>query len=603
MSAFDERLLELYETELRYLRYAGADFARRFPKLAARLELSGQGSADPHIERLLESFAFLTARLHRRVEDDLAVVPAALLQSLYPLLANPVPATGIARLHTSAERPPPPTGVSLARGSTLFARGETGALCRFRTGYEVRVRPLAAGRLRAESPGARDLFDRGKVDAVIALRLSGQGAPLDEVDLETLRLHFTGPRKHATQVQELLLAETTELRAVDVGTGKAVDLGPDSLRHVGFEASEALLPDDVETHPAQRLMREHFILPEKFLFLDVENLGRRPRGASVDLLFGLRRRPPSWLDLRAVEVALNCTPVINLFPMTAEPLPLNHQDTEYRVVPELGAEETHEVHSVRRVDVTAPGDPVPRRVAPFFGHSPDDDASEAPEIYWVARRDMAGSGRAGSDTFLAFVEPDLRAVRPGRETATIQTFCTNRTLAEQLNAGAALVTDAELPARIALVDQPTPPVPPVHDARVLWQLVSQLSLNNLSLSDRTAPGQAVETLRHMLRLHCPPHRPESVREVMGITDIRTRTVVRRVGTDVWRGFCEGLEVTVTLDETNFAETSAYLFATVLRHVLSLHAAVNTFVELVLVSRQREGVWKRWTPMIGGRALI
>jgi len=603
MSAFDERLLELYETELRYLRYAGADFARRFPKLAARLELSGQGSADPQIERLLESFAFLTARLHRRVEDDLAIVPAALLQSLYPLLANPVPATAIARLVTSGELPPPPTGISLPRGSTLFARGETGALCRFRTSYDVDLRPIAAGRLRAESPGARDLFDRGKVDAVIALRIQGQGAPLGEVELDTLRLHFAGPRKHATQVQELLMAETSELLVVDPDTGEAANLGPDCLHHVGFGASDSLLPDDVETHPAQRLMREHFILPEKFLFLDVAGFERRPRGAAVELLFGLRRRPPSWLDLRAVKVALNCTPVINLFPMTAEPIPLNHQDTEYRIVPELGAEETHEIHSVHRVEVTAPGDPAPRRVAPFFGQRLNIDAAAEPDIYWVTRRDMASGGREGSDTFLAFVEPELRGVRPGRETATVQTLCTNRTLAEQLNAGAELVTDNEIPARIVLLDQPTPSVPPMHDAGVLWQLVAQLSLNNLSLADRNGRGEAVETLRNMLRLHCPSHRPESVREVMGITDIQTRTVVRRVGADVWRGFCEGLEITVTLDETNFAETSAYLFATVLRHVLSLHAAVNTFVELVLVSRQREGVWKRWAPMIGGRALI
>lgn len=603
MSTFDERLLELYETELRYLRYAGADFARRFPKLAARLELGSNGSADPHIERLLESFAFLTARMHRRVEDDLARVPAALLQCLYPSLADPVPGMAIANFSVSDEVPPPPTGVTVPRESMLYAQSEEGQLCRLRTGYDVDLHPLALSGLRRESAGARDLFDRGTVDAVIRMRVHGFGAPLDSVTADKLRLFLAGPRKHATLVQELLLAETAELKAVDPETGRAVNLGADSLRHVGFGADEAVLPDDVETHPAQRLVKEYFILPEKFLFLDLNNFDRRPAGTSVDLLFGLRRRPPSWLDLRAVQPTLGCTPVINLFKVTAEPIPLHHQSTEYRVVPELGAEDFHEVHSVKTVEVTAPGESAPRQIAPYFGHPHASAGADAPDMYWLARRDLAGNGRPGSDVFVGFVEPDMQSARPSRETATVHTWCTNRLLTEQLNAGARLAADFEVPAEISLIDRATTPVPAVHDADTLWQLVSQLSLSHLSLSSHDESQRHVERLRDMLRLHCPPHRPESVREIMGITDISTRVVVRRVGRDVWRGFCEGLEVTLTLDESNFAETSAYLFASVLRQVLSLHAVANTFVELVLVSRQREGVWKRWTPIIGGQALI
>lgn len=603
MTALDERLLELYETELRYLQHAGADFARRYPKLAARLELGSSGSADPHVERLLESFAFLTARLHRRVEDNLAVVPGALLQSLYPAIANPVPATAVARFDIQDDVPPPPTGVSAPRGTALYARSDDGRLCRFHSAYTVDHYPMRTTGLAFEQPGARDLFDPGQIDAVVRLTVTGHGAPLASVTADRLRVFLSGPRKHATQMQELLIAGTIDLKAVDRGTGKAVTLGSARVRHVGFGDDEALMPDEIETHPAQRLLREYFVLPEKFLFVDIEGFDLRPAGGTVDLLFGLRQRPPTWLDARAVRPMLGCTPVINLFDVTAEPIPLNHVDTEYRVVAELGAETTHEVHSIRSVEVTAPGESHPRRVAPFFGNSLGDVPDGEPDMLWIARRDVAVAGREGSDSYVAFVEPDMQALRPGRETATVRTRCTNRGLPSQLNAGTRLNCDLELPADIGLVDRPTTPVPATTDAGVLWQLVSQLSLNNLSLIDRTGDGRHVDTLKELLRLHCPPHRPESVREIQGITDLQTRVVVRRVHGEVWRGFCEGLEVTLTLDERNFAETSAYLFASVLRQVLSLHAAANTFVELVLVSRQREGVWKRWSPLIGGQALI
>jgi len=320
MTALDERLLELYETELRYLRNAGADFARRYPKLAGRLELSSEGSADPQIERMLESFAYLAARLHRRLEDDLAVVPSALLQSLYPLLANPTPATAIANFATSAQVPPPPTGQSVPRGSLLYAESGQGSRCRFRTAHAVALWPLRLSGLGEAGRGEKDLFDRTKVDSVLRLRLSGQGAALGDVTAGSLRLFLSGPRKHAAKVHELLMADLLDIALVGAESGEAVHIGAEALSPVGFATEDALLPDETETHPAFRLLKEYFTLPEAFLFLDLSGLDRRPSDAAVDILFALKRRPPDWLDVTAVRPRLGCTPVVNLFRKTAEPI-------------------------------------------------------------------------------------------------------------------------------------------------------------------------------------------------------------------------------------------------------------------------------------------
>jgi len=605
MTGLDERLLELYEAELRYLQDAGADFARRFPKLAGRLELGSTGSGDPHIERLLESFAFLTARLNRKLESDLATVPAALLQGLYPALADPVPASAVVAPSIDPQVPPPPTGVRMPRGTTLYAPGGEDTACRFRTAFDVDLYPVAISGPAQQPPGARDLFDPGSVDSVVQLTLRGSGAALGDVALDSLRVFLDGPRKHATKVFELLLAELAEVALVGRSSGRVVRLDPSVVQPAGLADGEALLPDQTETHPAYRLLKEYFTLPEKFLFFELGGLNRAPADESVDVLFALRRRPPAWLDLEAVRPRLGCTPALNLFTVTAEPIALTHRQSEYRIVPELGAEDTHEVHSVASVAVTGPRDVRPRPVAPYFGNRPAGALADADaaEIFWVTRRDLARDGRAGTDTYLAFVEPGLQPVRPARETASVQVWCTNRALAEQLPAGAQLVSDLEIPAGLALVDRPMPAGEAVHGADALWQLVAQMGLNHLALSDESGEQRHVETIREMLRLYCPPHRPESVREIMGVTDVQCRTIVRRVGDDVWRGFCEGLEITLVLDESNFAETSAYLFAAVLQHIFSLYAAANTFTELVLVSRQREGVWLRWPPKIGGRALI
>lgn len=605
MTGLDARLLELYEAELRYLQDAGADFARRYPKLAGRLELGSTGSGDPHIERLLESFAFLTARLNRKLERDLAAVPAALLQGLYPALADPVPASAVAAAHIDPAVPPPPSGLRMPRGTMLYAPADAGTPCRFGTAFDVDLYPVRVSGLTQEPAGARDLFDPGTTDSVLRFTLAGSGAPLSEVGLDSLRLFLDGPRKHATKVFELLLAEAVDIVLVGRSSGRVTRLDPAAATPAGMADGEALLPDRTETHPAYRLLKEYFTLPEKFLFFDLGGLARRPEDAGIDVLFALRRRPPAWLDVSAVQPRVGCTPVLNLFHVTAEPIALNHHVSEYRVVPELGGDDSHEVHSVESVAVTGPRDGGPRTVTPYFGtpRRARDERAEVNPMFWVTRRDLARAGRAGTDTYVAFVEPDLQPARPARETATVRVWCTNRDLAAQLPAGAHLHTDIELPATFRLIDRPMPAGEAVHGAEALWQLVAQMGLNHLALSDDTGQQRHVETVREMLRLYCPPHRPESIREIMGVVDIRTAPIVRRVGGDVWRGFCEGVEITLVLDETNFAETSAYLFANVLQHVFSLYAAANTFTELVVVSRQREGVWLRWPPRIGGQALI
>jgi type VI secretion system protein ImpG len=602
MANFDEHLLELYETELRYLRNAGHDFSTRYPKLAARLELGRNGSNDPQIERLLESFAFLTARLHQKADDDLAVVPGAILQSIYPSLASPVPGTAIASYVIDPENPPPPTGITVEPGTMLYARGESGELCRFKSAYEVGLLPINTTPFRVANANHYNSFSGLGLVAATAFTVVSSGAPLNLVEAPTLKFFLEGPRKHTTQILEMIMADAVEILLVDKATGTETPIGTNSISHVGFERKQALLPDTIETHPAQRLLREYFIIPEKFLFLELSNFDSRPMSQSVDVVFGLKSRPASWLDMRSVRPMLHCTPVINIFSTMAEPVALTHQETEYRVVPELGADDTHEVYSVSRVDVTSPNEPNPRRVASFFGQDKASKQGEA-EIFWTSQRSLARSQRPGSDTFISFVEPNMKRIRPAREIANVSILCTNRTLTEQLTAGTELFSDVAVPASISLVDKPTPPIEAPNDASTISQLVSQLTLNNRSLSDDGNQKRHIEVLQELLSLHCPRHRPASMREVMGIVDVQTKTIVRRFGPNVWRGFCEGLQISLTLDESNFSESNAYLFASVLQNILSLHAAANSFVELILISKQREGVWKRWNPMIGGQALI
>src|SRR3954469_17531868 len=94
----DTRLLRFYSEELTHLREMGAEFAQDFPKIAARLGLEGMEVADPYVERLLEGFAFLAARIQLKLDAEQPRLIAHLLESLYPNFLAPVPSMLVARL-------------------------------------------------------------------------------------------------------------------------------------------------------------------------------------------------------------------------------------------------------------------------------------------------------------------------------------------------------------------------------------------------------------------------------------------------------------------------------------------------------------------------
>src|SRR5271166_5295622 len=105
-----------YLAELAYLRIAGSEFARRYPRVAAQLEISSDLSHDPQIRRLIESFAFLTARLQRGYDLQFPEIPEALLSTLYPQLVAPVPSMAVAAFVADPEQSRSLIGVTIPAG-------------------------------------------------------------------------------------------------------------------------------------------------------------------------------------------------------------------------------------------------------------------------------------------------------------------------------------------------------------------------------------------------------------------------------------------------------------------------------------------------------
>ena len=88
-------LLLYYERKLDYLRKTAVQFAEKNPKVASRLVLEPTKCEDTHVERLLEAFAFLAARVHLKIDDEFPEISEALLTVVYPQLVRPIPSMSI----------------------------------------------------------------------------------------------------------------------------------------------------------------------------------------------------------------------------------------------------------------------------------------------------------------------------------------------------------------------------------------------------------------------------------------------------------------------------------------------------------------------------
>src|SRR3954471_4299036 len=117
-----DELLPHYERELAFLRADAKAFAQRYPKIAGRLQLAAGVADDPHVERLIQSFALLAARAHKRLDDDFPLVTESLLDVLYPHYLRPFPACSIAQFDISSVAGQMSAPVVIDRGTMLNAR-------------------------------------------------------------------------------------------------------------------------------------------------------------------------------------------------------------------------------------------------------------------------------------------------------------------------------------------------------------------------------------------------------------------------------------------------------------------------------------------------
>ncbi|HEU4628436.1 MAG TPA: type VI secretion system baseplate subunit TssF [Gemmatimonadaceae bacterium] len=606
-------LLYYYERELAFLRRMGAEFADRYPKVASRLQLERTKCEDPHVERLLEGFAFLAARVHLKIDDDFPEVSESLLDVVYPHYVRPMPSTSLVEFELDPEQGKLTTGLPIRRGSLLYSRPVGGVPCRFRTCYDTTLWPVTVAAAQWTTPERLRPAVRAP-EAVAALRLELRCLPdvrFDQLELETLRLHLAGDGSLVYPLYELLGHNLVRVVVRDPDDpARRVVLGPEALRPVGFGEDEGILPFPRRSFAGYRLLQEYFTFPDKFLFFDLggfAELRAAGFGERAEVVFLVSpferadRRQVLESGVNARTLRLGCTPVVNLFPQVSEPVLLTQRRHEYLLTPDARRAST-EIFSVDEVVGVTPGAREPVRFEPFYSHRHASDRA-TPQQFWQARR-RASRWREdeGTDVFLAFVDLSARTIHPDLDAVTARLTCFDGNLPARLPFGGD-GGDFELQGggplrRITALVKPTPVVQPPLGKPQLWRLISQLSLNYLSLVE-----EGTDALQEILRLHNTGDDAAGEKHIQGIVRVSSAPAHARVLGEHGLAFARGRRVELELDEEQFAGGSAYLLASVLERFLGLYTSLNSFSALTARSRQRRRPLGEWAPRAGGKALL
>lgn len=614
-----KELYPYYERELRNFRKYAEEFAKQYPATAGRLLLETNRSADPHVERLIEAFALMAARVRHKLDDDFPELTDALLSVLYPHYLAPIPSLAIIQFELDSAGAQLPDGFLIDRGSRLHSQPVGELPCNFRTCYPVTLWPVAVTRAQFVGPPFPAAL-RPPPDTAAALRLQLEcqaDMQFGDLSLDRLRFYLHGDNHLVARLYEHILNRTTQvlMRSADNDTpANRSNLDPDDcLFPVGFGRNEGLLPYPNQSFMGYRLLTEFFAFPNKFLFFELGGLKKVCRegfGKRLDMIFFMNHYDETLEhSIDASAFRLGCTPVVNLFEQVAEPILLNQTSHEYPITPSIAHPRGMEVYSVDSVVSTDPSSETTTEFYPFYStRHPREKSGTAPQAFWYAsRRPSPITNDSGTDVYLNLVDLDFNPRQPSKSVLTVRTTCTNRDLPNQLQlAGEKLRFELEASAplsRITCVRPATAPQRPPLRKGAHWRLVSHLALNHLSLTD---PKEACDALKEILRLYdFSDAKSGAVVQQMieGILSVSSRRIVGQIGSPTSSGFCRGIEVTIDLDEERFVSTGAFLFASVLERFFGLYASMNSFVQLVATSKQEQGVLKRWPPRAGDQQLL
>jgi len=476
--------------------------------------------------------------------------------------------------------------------------------CEYRTAHDVTLWPIKLNQVDyyTRELASLEIPNIPNVKAGIRLRIqTTAGLRFSELKLDSLNLHLMGAGETPMHLYEQFFANAAAIvvqpATRPIGWQKIVDAS--CIRRVGFDNKQKLLPYDAMSFQGYRLLHEYFAFPQRFMYVELNNLGDAIKSCDDNLLDIIVLFRESNIELEGTinvdNFGLFCTPAINLFEKRLDRIPISDKFFEFHVVPDRTRSHDFEVYKLTKVIGYGARSDQLEEFLPFY-LAKDFGDSEANGYYVINRVPMPNSQNAGFHA--APFSADVKQLG-------VEALCTNRDLPLHVPIGIGssdFTMEKTVPCTsIRRIGSPTSPKPSHAEGEFAWRIINHLSLNYLSLTD-TSEREGSSALRDILRLYSDMGDLQIRKQIDGLKSISSKPITRRISTSGSIAFARGLEITVTLEEAAFEGTGVFLLGAVLEQFFARYVSINSFTETVVRTLER-GEIVRWTMKNGLRPIL
>ncbi|WP_172619017.1 type VI secretion system baseplate subunit TssF [Candidatus Cytomitobacter indipagum] len=566
------KLFPYFRNSMNYLMQEGEKFAQKYPSIAKELNFSEHKISDPHVKRVIEAFAFFDARLQYQVDDQMRDISANLLNALYPQFTAPIPSCTILQFH-KMKNISQKQSISIEKNTQVKAKNSYKQECTFSTVYDLDLTDFQINQMQYVKAEQSDLAVKNS----FMLGLNAQNIKPNQ----SVSLFINSDSFSSFSLYENILAYNhdgpTPIFAANL---KHELLQKEPIGYIypkGFSDEDALLDIPQYCSDIHRNLMEYSAFPEKFLFVDMKFNDFNFENNEIQLLIPLSEKAnPNTIHLNNNMLSTNCTPAINLFPKKSEPIMINYESESYKLIPAKNeiAFEIHTIQNVYQYDQSKENNRITYNQ--YFGFRHHDTSKS-----WYHYRQP--SIYDGTDAFIALVDEEMKHLDSNSATIYADLLCTNRKQAEHIKINTEFQVNKIDGVYCSNLIQPTQSMYSNSEGKEQWSLISNLSLNHISLAINR---NNIETLQKMLSIYSS--RKDLKQYNKKILKIEYKESIGRVKNAITETLPK-IIFKITFEDSN---AEIFLLSVLLSNILIKTAPFNSLVDVLILKNSNDTIWKK-----------
>lgn len=558
-----DSLLKYYQDELEFLVEGGKSFAKQYPTLARTLDFASFNSNDPDTQRLIESVAFLNAKLQKRLDEQVPEISQQILNAVYPQFIAPIPSMTIMNFSHIAK---PTNEIRIVPKNTVLTTQKPldGQHYIFKTTMDVTISPWSI----------QDLFLTTTAQAHLPYEIytlcdNALVFKLEKLTAATTNdlvffIHMSD--NTAFNVYEALMSVFPNKNTPIFEDGNEIG----EIEPVGMDDATSLFPTFSRENPAYRILLEYNAFFKKFLFFKAKF--KKAPEKEIVIPFNSKKE----IFVKRGDILLNCTPAINLFEKNSEPVTVNNKSTDYQILADNNPQKSMDIHTILSIENTNPKNEF--KYTPYFSCKHVID-QEHQHIFWLAKRSF-NKQLTGYETAISFLDTKLN---------TENSVLYAKLLCFQQKANTAIKPEEkwninQTAGNLACInlDRPTPSRMPALHSRTQWRLISHLSINHFGFNN----SDGLEYIKELLAIY-DFQNSSNKNPLHDLKELDYQTNM------ISHNRCVVPKANIVLKVDDAQSSQVFLLAHVIGTFFSKVLDFNTKLDLVLKKQSNGSTWKTW----------